>query len=361
MIRNLCPCVVGALLSIVEGVDHPGALQHHAYDTGHKHKIGICVSHQVLLRHGREKVVCQPCHSLDGLGIIHTGFLVVIRDELAAPAIDQVVPAVLAVVGVHRCAVYAVILAGFSDLGSRCCVVIPCPVVVGILNAVLVKNLLVVDHRDRVVILGQCVLVAIQVVDVYDAFIVIVEVDRVILCDIIVQIQEHVCSHILLCFVDVHPEYVGHLAAGSACFQKCPVLNPCDDVHLYLDAGLCRPLICDLAKAFELVVVPDVDDKCLAGAVCGCLCRCFRLSLFCCCAALCRCAGSGAGAAASCEGNGHRCCQKKCNKSFHVLPPFICNSVCFVVIMVASLSFFYDSTPFSIHGQMFFKSRFRHA
>ena len=226
IVRNLCPCVISGLLSCVECVDHPGALKHHAYDAGHEHEVRICLSHKVLCRHGREQVVCQPCHSFNCLGIIHTGCLIVIRDELAAETVDEVVPAVLAVICIHCCAIDAVSFACFADLGSSCCIVIPCPCVIRICNTIFVEDCLVVDHSDRVMILRKRELVSVKVVDVYDAFIVICKIDCVVSCDVVVEIEKHVCSHVLLCFIDVHPENVRKLAARSACLKKCPVLDP---------------------------------------------------------------------------------------------------------------------------------------
>ena len=214
------------MFSCVECVDHPGALKHHSDDTGLEHEVRICLSHHALFRHAREQVVCQPCHSFDCLGIIHTGCLVVIRDQLAAETVDEVVPAVLSVIGIHSCAVNTVSLACLGDLGSCCSIVIPCPCVIRICYAILVEDCLVVDHSDRVMILRKRELISVKVVDVHDAFIVVVKIDRVVCCDVVIEIEEHIRSHILLSFIDVHPEDVRKLAARSACFKKCPVLDP---------------------------------------------------------------------------------------------------------------------------------------
>ena len=59
----------------------------------------------------------------------------------------------------------------------------------------------------------------------------------------------------------MHPEYVRHLSAGSACFKKCPVVIPVNDINFDLDAGFFRPLVCNLLQACELIVIPDVDLK----------------------------------------------------------------------------------------------------
>ena len=110
-------------------------------------------------------------------------------------------------------------------------------------------------------ILGQCVLMSVRGIERNDAFVIIGEVDGVILRDVVIEVQEHIVFHIHLRCIGVHPEHIRHLAAGSAGFQKRPVLIPGDDIDFHRNAGSLRPFICDLLKSCELVVVPDIDLK----------------------------------------------------------------------------------------------------
>ena len=62
-------------------------------------------------------------------------------------------------------------------------------------------------------ILRKCKLISVKIVDVYDSFIIIVKIDCVVCCNVVIEIEKHVCSHVLLCFIDVHPENIRKLAA----------------------------------------------------------------------------------------------------------------------------------------------------
>ena len=253
-------------LCLVEGIDHPGALCDHSDQVGLEQGIRAGLSYRSL-RSSDSEDLADHFHA--GLACIGTDgrSLVIIRDDLCAVIIDEVVPAVLVVGSVERIAVNAVRRACFRDLGSCVVDVFPCPVVCGSLYAVLVEDRLVVQKGDRIVVLGKRILMAAGLIQIHDAFIIVVQVDRVVCRDVIVQIQEQIVLHIHLRRVGVHPEYVGHLSAGSACFEQCPVVVPVNDVDLDSDTGFCGPCIRDLLNAGQLVVVPDVDLERSAGCI----------------------------------------------------------------------------------------------
>ncbi len=112
----------------------------------------------------------------------------VIGDYLSAVAVNQVVPTVLVVRGVHCHAVHFALRILRDFLG--CSIhIFPCPLVGGILNAVLVENSLVVKQSDCVVILGQSVDVAVCTgVQILNALIVFAHIDCFVLLDIVVEL-----------------------------------------------------------------------------------------------------------------------------------------------------------------------------
>ena len=151
-------------------------------------------------------------------------------------------------------------------------------------------------------ILGKRILMTIGIIKGNNAFIIVVQVDRVVSRNVIIQVQEQIILHVHLSSVGVHPEYIGHLSAGSACLKQCPVVVPVNNVDLNGNAGSSGPLVCDFLKACQLVVIPDVDLK-------GSACACVR-GLSCCICRIrtCRCAGS---AATSRKGEHHNARQCK--------------------------------------------------
>ena len=165
----------------------------------------------------------------------------IICDDLCAVIVDDVVPAVLVVGCVDCVAVNAVSFACLCDLSSCVTDIFPCPVICRIVYAVLVEDSLVVQKSDCVMVLRKSVLrtVVITVVQFDDAFIELGHVNCVIICNIIVEVEEQVVLHVHLSCVGVHPEDIRHLAAGSACLEECPVVVPVNDVDLDFDAGLC--------------------------------------------------------------------------------------------------------------------------
>ena len=165
----------------------------------------------------------------------------IICDDLCAVIVDDVVPAVLVVGCVDCVAVNAVSFACLCDLSSCVTDIFPCPVICRIVYAVLVEDSLVVQKSDCVMVLRKSILrtVVITVVQFDDAFIELGHVNCVIICNIIVEVEEQVVLHVHLSCVGVHPEDIRHLAAGSACLEECPVVVPVNDVDLDFDAGLC--------------------------------------------------------------------------------------------------------------------------
>ena len=288
-------------LSLVERVDHPGTLCDHSDKVGLEQRICTRLSYGCL----------RSCDCEDLTHHFHAGLacigsdgcsLVVVCDDLCAVVINQVVPAVLVVGCVDGIAVNAVCCACFRD--SSCCIVniFPCPVVCRSLYTVLIKDSLVVKKSDGVVILGKRILMTIGIIKGNNAFIIVVQVDRVVSRNVIIQIQEQIILHVHLSGVGVHPEYIGHLSAGSACLKQCPVVVPVNNVDLSGNAGSSGPLVCDLLQACQLVVIPDIDLK---RAACACFCSrsCISGS---------RARGSAGSAAAACrEAENHYACQCK--------------------------------------------------
>ena len=193
----------------------------------------------------------------------------VVCDDLCAVVINQVVPAVLVVGGVHGHAVDLAVGAFGDGLGSLIHV-FPGPVLGRILDLVLVEDGLVVEQGDGVVILRQGIDVAVGAgVELHDAVIVVCHVDGVVSVDVVVELQEKVVLHVHLGGVGVHPEYIGHLSAESAGFQKGPVVIPVNNLYVDLDAGSLGPLVSDFLDTLLLVGVPDVDGDgaCLCAGI----------------------------------------------------------------------------------------------
>ena len=241
-----------------ECVDHPGALCDHRSKAGVEQDVCSGLRQSCLRNTDFEKLALHLHGSL-AFSRADRGALVVVCDDLCAVIINEVVPAVLVVGCVAGEAINIVSLAGFRDRGSCCQHIFPCPVVCRIFNAVLVEDCLVVEKGDGVMVLRNCVLDAVAVIEVYNAVIVIGKIDGIVICDIVIEVEEQVIFHVHLGCIGVHPEDVRHLAAGSAGFKECPVVVPVNDVDIDLDTAFSSPRISDLLKAFTLVIVPDVD------------------------------------------------------------------------------------------------------
>ena len=111
----------------------------------------------------------------------------------------------------------------------------------------------------------------------------------------------------------MHPEDIRHSAAGSACFEKCPVVVPVDDFDLGRDSGFRGPFVHDLLKTCLLVGIPDIDRQAVGGSCSG--------------VAVPGGAGGAGTAAAGCEGQGHHACHRQCHEFFHH------NSFSFLIMM----------------------------
>ena len=197
-------------------------------------------------------------HRLLGVIVVPAGGLLVLTDDVTAEVIDDVEPAVLVVGGVHGRAVELAV-ARFGDGLARGIVVVPGPGLVRVRNAALVKDGLVVQQRDGVVILRHGVLLALVAVQLADALIIVLHLDNVGLFDVLGQVQQHVVLHVHLRGVGVHPEDVRQGAAGCAGLQQRPVLVPGDDLDVHVDAGLLGPQVGDGLQARELHIIPDLD------------------------------------------------------------------------------------------------------
>ena len=223
----------------------------------------------------------------------------VIGDQLATVGVNQIVPAVLIVGSVAGKAVDLSVGTLGDGLGSFIHILVG-PVVGGIVHAVLVKDGLVVDHGDGIMILGQGIDTAVVAgVQVHNAFVVVGGIGGCIGSDVVIQLQQNVIFHVHLDGVGVHPKHIGHLAAGSAGFQQSPVVVPVHHFDGDLDTGLLSPLVCDLLQTSSLVVIPDVDLDF------------FHATLFCC--------RSGAGftAAAGNQRQAHDECHCHCKQLLH--------------------------------------------
>ena len=97
----------------------------------------------------------------------------------------------------------------------------------------------------------------------------------------------------------MHPEHVGHFAAGSTCLQQSPVVVPVHNLDGDLDTGLLSPLVCDFLQTGSLVIVPDVDLDFLHAA------------FFCCRS------GTGVTTAACNQRQAHDDCHCQCKQLLH--------------------------------------------
>ena len=110
-------------------------------------------------------------------------------------------------------------------------------------------------------ILRQSVNVAVGAgVQVLNAFIVFGHV-YLVLFNVVVELEEKVVLHVHLRGVAVHPENVGHCAAGSACLEERPVVVPVNNFDVGFNAGSFCPLVCDFLQTLLLVGVPDVNGQ----------------------------------------------------------------------------------------------------
>ena len=149
-----------------------------------------------------------------------------IGDDLAAVCINHIVPAVLVVGGVAAEAVNFAVGTFGDGLGGLVHILVS-PVVIGISNAVLVEDGLVVQQGNGIMVLGQGIDSAIVAgVQVHDAFVVVLGVGGCIGSDVVIQLQQNVVFHVHLDGIGMHPEHVGHFAAGSTCLQQSPVVVP---------------------------------------------------------------------------------------------------------------------------------------
>ena len=256
------------MLGSVERVDHPGALSDHTNLVGLEQGVGAGLGNNGL-RSAYGEELTHHFHARLRLVGTDLGALVIFAYHVAAVCVDQVVPTILVVGGVHRHAV-DLALGIVGDLLSGIVHVFPCPLVGRILYAVLVKDRLVVEQRDGVMILRQSEDLAVGTgVQVLDALIVLGQIDGAVLLDIAGQVEQNVVLHVHLSGVGVHPEYVGHGTAGSACLEQCPVVIPVNNLYVDLDAGSLGPLVSDFLDTLLLVGVPDVDGDgaCLSAGV----------------------------------------------------------------------------------------------
>ena len=219
------------VLSFVECIDHPGTLCDHSAFAGHEQGIcaGLCDN---TLRGADREELADHFHACLALVRTNGCALVIFGDQLCAVIIDQVVPAVLVVGGIHSHAV-DIAVGSFCDLLGSFIHVIPCPLVCGIINAVLIKDSLVVQKCDGVMILGDREVLAVSSgVQIDDTLIVLAQIHGLVLFDIGIEIKQDVVLHVHLCCVGMHPEHIGHCAAGSACLEQCPVVIPVDNFDL---------------------------------------------------------------------------------------------------------------------------------
>ena len=141
------------ILSFIEGVDHPGTLCDHSAFSGLEERVCAGLGDDGLRSAYGEELADHfhaglACVGADGSS------LVILSDHLCAVIIDQVVPAVLVVGGVHSKTV-DIAVGCFCDLLGSFIHVFPCPLIGGSLYAVLIKDGLVVEKSDGVMILGN--------------------------------------------------------------------------------------------------------------------------------------------------------------------------------------------------------------
>ena len=140
-IRKKCPVIIRVILSLVKAVDHPGALCDHRAQTGLEHRIRSGLGDSGLGSADGEELA-HHFHARLAFGGADGRALMVIRDDLSAVVVDQIIPAVLVVAGIHRKSVDRA-AGSFRDLLRRFIHVFPGPVISGIIHAVLIKDRLV--------------------------------------------------------------------------------------------------------------------------------------------------------------------------------------------------------------------------
>ena len=271
--------LIGAVIrQILEGRDIPGTEHTHGNLVGDKEVDVADLSHGGLVGHAVLDQACVHLHSLQGILIVIAGLVLGIVDDIAAIAVDGVVITFLVGIGVAGQTVLGTIFLG--QLRRDIVQSLPGPGLIGIGDARLVKHVLVVPEADRVIILGQRIGVTVILIQLHDLRIIIRQIGVLVLFDIIGQVEQDALIHILFGILRMHPEDIGHLTAGSACLQKCPVVVPVDDLDAHGDpAGRC-PLVTDRLNALLLLGIPDIDHdlghggRLRAALLRGCLCLC---------------------------------------------------------------------------------------
>ena len=81
-------------------------------------------------------------------------------------------------------------------------------------------------------VLRKRILNIIVSININDSLIIIAQVNGVIRFNIIVQIQKDLCFHVLLRFIDVHPEYIRQFSAHRTRLQQGPIFVPCDHINI---------------------------------------------------------------------------------------------------------------------------------
>ena len=230
----------------------------HRSDAVLEQAVGAVLGNQRLRRERVGAELANEFHGRLGVLVIPAGRLLVLTDDIATKVIHDVEPTILIVGGVHGRAIELALACLGDGLGGGI-VVVPGPVVGRIGNAALVKDRLVIDQRNGVVILRHGILLAVEAVEFADARIVVFHLHDVGLSDIIGQVQQHVVFHVHLSRVGVHPEDVRQRTSSRAGFQQSPVLVPSDHLDVDVDTGLLGPQIRDGLQAFKLNIIPDLD------------------------------------------------------------------------------------------------------
>lgn len=182
------PCVVSSILSSVESIDHPGALSDHGSLAGLEQGLGTGFSdHSLRSTNGQQ--LSDHFHTGLTFGRTDGSSLVVIGDQLAAISVNQIVPAVLVVGGIDTEAINIAVGTLGDCLGSLIHVLIS-PVVVGVSNAILIENSLVVQQGDGIVVLGQGVdTTVVTGVQVHNAFVIVSGIGSCIGSDVVIQAE----------------------------------------------------------------------------------------------------------------------------------------------------------------------------
>ena len=144
-------------------------MERHCGFSGFQKDVRVILRHRLHTRHGTVlDQLLNILHRFDGIRIIIAGSLLIIGNDLAAHVIHDIVICLLVVIVPDGDSVLASVL--FGQLLRIFHYSIPCPCLVRICHAGLIKHGLVVPQRDRVNVLRDAVNFAVICIQFFDFF-----------------------------------------------------------------------------------------------------------------------------------------------------------------------------------------------